>query len=189
MREHQSAKDKSAPWRFPVALDDVAEDGAHFDLIADEEIRAAVARVAGLRELPRLRADFEVKRLGDDALQVTGRVSATVEQACVVTLEPVANEVEEEVALLFAPPKAAAVPAAIERDGDEFVAPDADVDEVEPLVGGQVDLGAIATEFLILGLDPYPRKPGAVFEPPPEAEPEPGPFAALAALKKDQDDH
>jgi uncharacterized metal-binding protein YceD (DUF177 family) len=188
MPEHQSAKNESAPWRFPVALDDVAEDGAHFDLIADAEIRAAVARIAGLRELPRLRADFEVKRLGDDALQVTGRISATVEQACVVTLEPVANEVEEEVALLFAPPKAAAAPpAARERDGDEFVAPGAD--EVELLVGGQVDLGAIATEFLILGLDPYPRKPGAVFEPPPEAEPETGPFAALAALKKDRDDH
>ena len=28
------------------------------------------------------------------------------------------------------------------------------------LVGGTVDLGAIATEFLILGLDPYPRKTG-----------------------------
>ena len=29
----------------------------------------------------------------------------------------------------------------------------------EPLIGGIVDLGALATEFLILGLDPYPRKP------------------------------
>ena len=72
MREHQSAKNESAPWRFPVALDDVAENGAHFDLIADEEIRAAVARVAGLRELPRLRADFEVKRLGDDGSRSPG---------------------------------------------------------------------------------------------------------------------
>ncbi len=37
----------------------------------------------------------------------------------------------------------------------------------EPLVGGTVDLGAIATEFLILGIDPYPRKPGAEFDAPP----------------------
>ena len=28
-----------------------------------------------------------------------------------------------------------------------------------------VDLGAIATEFLILGIDPYPRKAGAEFAP------------------------
>ena len=32
----------------------------------------------------------------------------------------------------------------------------------ETLHGGVVDLGAVATEFLILGIDPYPRKPGAV---------------------------
>lgn len=35
----------------------------------------------------------------------------------------------------------------------------------------------------MLGLDPYPRKPDAVFRPPPDEEPDPGPFAALAGLK------
>ena len=54
----------------------------------------------------------------------------------------------------------------------------------EPLIDGIVDLGALATEFLILGLEPYPRKPDAVFEPPQDAAPEPGPFAALAKLAK-----
>jgi hypothetical protein len=52
------------------------------------------------------------------------------------------------------------------------------------MVDGVVDLGAIATEFLILGIDPYPRKPGAVFEPPQSGDGEASPFAALAALKK-----
>lgn len=58
----------------------------------------------------------------------------------------------------------------------------------EPLLGGVVDLGALATEFLILGLDPYPRKSGAVFEAPPDRKPEDSPFAALAKLTKGQDD-
>ena len=57
----------------------------------------------------------------------------------------------------------------------------------EPLIGGVVDLGALATEFLILGLDPYPRKAGAVFQPPAQAQPDESPFAALAKLKKGQD--
>jgi hypothetical protein len=39
------------------------------------------------------------------------------------------------------------------------------------------------TEFLILGLDPYPRKPGVVFQPPHDDKPDPGPFAGLAKLK------
>ncbi len=61
--------------------------------------------------------------------------------------------------------------------------------EPEPLVDGVVDLGALATEFLILGLDPYPRKPGAVFQPPQDSKPDGGPFAALAGLTKGRDDH
>ena len=48
-----------------------------------------------------------------------------------------------------------------------------------------VDLGAVATEFLLLGIDPYPRKPGAVFDAPATGDPAGHPFAALAALKKD----
>jgi hypothetical protein len=61
--------------------------------------------------------------------------------------------------------------------------------EVEPLVAGSIDLGAVATEFLLLGLNPYPRKPGVEFQPPPDASSDEGPFAALAALKKDSDAH
>lgn len=182
MREHRSEKSAAAPWQVPVAIEDVAETGAHFDLAADAQIRAAVARTAGLRDLPRLEASFDVTRRGAGGLRVAGRVSATVGQVCVVTLEPVANDVEETVDLLFVPPSTAKAADAEAPQGEG-------VNETEPLIGGVVDLGALAVEFLILGLDPYPRKPGAVFQPPAEATPEESPFAALAALKKGSDGH
>ena len=51
----------------------------------------------------------------------------------------------------------------------------------------QLDLGAIATEFLILGIDPYPRKAGVEFAPPAVENDDPHPFAALAALKNGPD--
>jgi len=183
-----AAKDRSAPapWHVPVAREDVAETGQHFDLMADREIRAAVASLVGLRDLPRLEARFHVTRAGDGGLHVCGHVSATVGQNCVVTLEPLTNEVEEDVDLVFAPP-----PPEPERvEADEADSEDAaprrtrNWNEPEPLLGGVVDLGALATEFLILGLDPYPRKPGAVFEAPQDVKPEAGPFAALAKLAK-----
>ena len=139
-----------------------------------------MARVAGLREVPRLQASFDVSRRSGGGLRVTGLVSATVGQNCVVTLEPLANEVEETVDLLFVPQRAPA------RQEDETEAKPRHVnwDDPEP-IGGVVDLGALATEFLILGLDPYPRKPGAVFEPPQDRKLETGAFAALAKLAKD----
>jgi uncharacterized metal-binding protein YceD (DUF177 family) len=166
-----------------VRLEDIPETGERFDLEADAGVRAAVAKVAGLRDLPRLQARFDVTRRGAGGLHVSGSVSATVGQTCVVTLEPLDNEIEESIDLAFMPQQAAA-PSGPEEDDHEPQPQDVKLNDPEPLIGGTVDLGALATEFLILGLDPYPRKPGAVFESPLEDKPDPGPFAALAKLKK-----
>jgi hypothetical protein len=189
MSERKADKQAPAPWQVPVAIEDVAETGQHFDLVADNDVRTAVARVAGLRDLPKLEAHFDVTRHGAaGGLHVCGRVSATVGQNCVVTLEPLTNEIEEDIDLVFAPPQPAA-PAERKAGRDEAAEADSERPQrswngPEPLLGGVVDLGALATEFLILGIDPYPRKPGAVFEPPQDVKPDPGPFAALAGLKE-----
>jgi len=167
------------PWSAPVALHEVPETGRHVELIADERTRAAIAKLAGLRSLPRLAAVFDVTLRGREALRVVGHVTATVGQACVVTLEPIENEVNEEIDLVFTP-TAAVAPA---DHGGAGVVIDAR-DAPEPLTGGVVDLGALATEFLILGVDPYPRKPGAVLEVSSAGDDSVKPFAALAALKK-----
>ncbi|MTW17433.1 DUF177 domain-containing protein [Rhodoplanes serenus] len=162
------------PWSVPVKLDDVSEEGLTLHLSADAPAREAIARLGGLTGLPRLAADFELTRQGR-GLRVVGTVTATAGQTCVVTLEPMESEIAEAVDLVFSP-DAPAEEAGPPRDPEAAEPP-------EPLVGGTVDLGAVATEFLLLGLDPYPRKPGAVFDPPADGAPEPGPFAALAALK------
>ena len=72
MPKANSEKLPAPPWQVPVAVDDVPETGQHFDLIADAGVRAAVAQLAGLRDLPRLQASFDVKRHGAGGLHVTG---------------------------------------------------------------------------------------------------------------------
>jgi hypothetical protein len=183
MREHRRQQSET-PWRVPVAVADVAETGEHMDLVADAETRAGIARVAGLGDLPRLEASFDLLPHSGGGLRVTGRVSATVGQTCVVTLEPLTNEVEEEIDLLYMPPAASAAALAVDDEPEPETEPK--WGEPEPLIGGSVDLGGLATEFLILGLDPYPRKPGAVFEPPHDKPAEAGPFAGLAGLMKNR---
>jgi uncharacterized metal-binding protein YceD (DUF177 family) len=171
---HQRSHADSA-WSLPIALEDVPETGLRLALVADERIRALVAKLADLRALPRLEATFELTRHGSEGLHVVGTLSATVGQTCVVTLDPIENEIEETIDLIFAPAQAAiAVSTGIE---------DVAVEAPDPLTGGMVDLGAIATEFLMLAIDPYPRKPGAMFEPPAPPDDSSNPFAALAALK------
>ena len=103
-----------------------------------------------------------------------------VRQTCVVTLDPVENEINETIKVDFAPPREGAGSTAdIEVDAA------ASLEEVEPLIGNAVDLGLLATEFFILGIDPYPRRPDAAFDAP-KAAADPGnhAFAGLAALQK-----
>lgn len=166
------------PWSVPVAVEDIPDSGLHVAIDAPAAARAGVAELAGLRDLPQLSAVFDLTRQGA-GVHVSGQVSARVGQTCVVTLEPIESAVEEAVDLKFVPANGSeAEPKSARkrpRDGDE---------PSEPLFNGRLDLGALATEFLILGIDPYPRKAGAEFAPPKLEDTSEHPFAALESLKK-----
>jgi hypothetical protein len=172
--------DPHRPWSRCVALDDIPDEGLQVELHADAEVRASLARTAQLRDLPRLEARFEVRKQGSGRLHVTGEVSAIVGQNCVITLEPIEQNLVELVDVSFAPEAAGTLDHG-EGEGSFAMA---DAELPEPMVGGVIDLGAIATEYLLLGIDPYPRKEGAVFESATAGNPAESPFAALAALKK-----
>ena len=177
MAEH-TEQTPERPWSVVVPLHEISESGKRVALEANAEVLAALAKPAGVDAVERLTASFDLTLRGRDGLHVDGRVSATVRQSCVVTLEPVVNEIDETVDVDFAPARAAAAaPNDIEEEA-------ATPDEPEPLVGNSVDLGLLATEFLILGVDPYPRKPGAAFAPPEPADPGEHPVAALAGWTK-----
>lgn len=169
----------SGPWSVPVAVDDIPDTGRHFEIEASEAVRAQVLElVAGLatvHDLPRLAAVFDLTRQGAK-VHVTGRVTARVGQTCVVSLEPMESDIDEPVDLQFVPTAAAPDEREIEIK--------ADAEEAEPLVGGTVDIGALAVEFLVLGVNPYPRKPGAQFGSLTVGDDGPRHFAALEALKK-----
>ena len=177
---------------------------------ADPEERAALAALDAIPAIHALKATFKVARHGK-FLRVMGEVRARVAQTCVVTLEDFDSEIVEPMDVRFAEPpprmvepkrepegrasrrraetlraeasraeaarKAAPAPAALEEEGDE--------DPPDLIVDGRIDLGALAAEFLALWLDPYPRKPGAAFEPGEEEAGRDSPFAALARLRGD----
>jgi len=175
------------PWSVPVRLSDIAETGRRVTLEADASTRAALAGALGVDSVQRASATFDLSHWGHDGLHVAGRVSATVGQSCVVTLEPVVNEINEDVDVDFAPE-----PAAVARPKSEEEAPSS-IEGPDPLVGDSIDVGVLATEYLILGVDPHPRKAGIAFDAPKTGEKtgenaedaaEGSPFAALAALKK-----
>jgi hypothetical protein len=172
----------SNPWSSRATVTQIPETGLHRDIEADGSVRTALAKIAGLRDIAFARASFDLTRGRDDSVHVQGRVSARIGQTCVVSLDPIENDIVEEIDLIFVP----------EGRVREFAVPDNDdngfsgeiPNPPEPIVDGIIDLGRLATDVLFLGIDPYPRKPDAVFVAPASAmDPEDHPFAALKNLK------
>jgi hypothetical protein len=176
--------DKADPWSAPVTVAQIPDTGLHRDIEADPAAREAMAAVAGLREILSASASLDVTPKGGGRFHVAGRVRARIGQSCVVTLDPIENDLDEDVDLIFAPPEQIPEMADLVDDAAES---DAEIpDPPEPIVNGVIDLGRVATDALFLAIDPYPRKPDAVFEPPVvSADPEDHPFAALKALRLD----
>ena len=172
------------PWRSPVTVAQIPDTGLHRELEASGAERRAMAEVAGLRDVLSAHADFDVEPKSGGRVQVTGRVRARIGQTCVVTLDPIESEIDEEVDLTFAPEaETRRLEDLIEEGQDDEGPPDV-ADPPEAIVNGIIDLGRIATDALFLAIDPYPRKPGAVFEAEVAApDPEDHPFAALKALQ------
>ena len=177
-------KDRADPWSIPVVVAQIPDTGLHREFEAGPATRAAMAEVAGLREILSARAWLDVTPRGGGRVQVAGRVQAKVGQTCVVSLEPIENDIDEAIDLIFAPPEQIPELASLV---DEAIESEVEIpDPPEPIENGVIDLGRVATDALFLAVDPYPRKPDAVFEPPvvPE-DPEDHPFAALKALQLD----
>jgi uncharacterized metal-binding protein YceD (DUF177 family) len=174
--------EKSDPWRVPVAVAQIPETGLHRDIEADPAVRQAMAEVGGLREMLSAQASLDVTPISGGRFHVAGHVRARIGQTCVVTLEEIETDIDEPVDLIFAPPEQVPQMAALVDEVEE--SDEETPDPLEPIENGMIDLGKVASDALYLAVDPYPRKPGAVFEPKVEAaDPEDHPFAALRALK------
>ena len=184
MSKTDGISDKPDPWRVPLVVAQIPEVGLHRDIEADQPVRKAMAEVAGLREILSASASLDVMPRGGGRFHVAGRVRARVGQTCVVTLDPIENDIDEPIDLMFAPPEQ--IPELSDLVDEAAESEEEIPDPPEPIVNGIIDLGRLATDALFLTIDPYPRKPGAVFEPRVEADdPEDHPFAALKALKPD----
>jgi hypothetical protein len=156
---------EQAPFSRLIRVETIPEGGLERIIEASEAERLALAKINGLPAIARLEAKFTLARAGRGAIRVQGAVHAEATQACVLTLEPLDVVLDEPVDVRFVapagesasrrgPPVATAEPDAFAFGGD---------DEPDPIVDGKIDLGALAAEFMVLGLDPYPRKPGVGF--------------------------
>lgn len=157
----------ASEWSFLVEIDKIDSAPKSVSFEADAEQRADLARRLGIVSVESAAATVTLQRAGGGVVHAMGFVRADVTQACVVTLAPVPDHVEEEFEGWFGD-KTSAVSFARARQEREAKKGHVEAEileesvDPEPILNGKVDVGELATQYLSLGLNPYPHAEGVV---------------------------
>lgn len=169
----------------PINVEKVKSKGVREKISAKPEECEKLTSQLNINKLDALNFDCTLMPWKKGGVEVSGVVTATIEEICVVTLEVFTTEIKQDIKRYY------------ERAGRS--APEIPVVDMEKLEddlpdqfeGGQIDIGDIAVETLALCLSPHPRKPGAVFTDHVESDPDSpddparkNPFDVLQQLKK-----
>lgn len=164
------------PFSEVVRINEIGA-GLERRLVPDAAAVKRIVKALDLASLTAFEADLKIApaRVG---WTLTGRVVATLEQVCGITLDPLPVQVDERFSVDLV--------EAVEPETDEIEVT-LDDDSPDVIEDGRIDLGQYAVEQLALTLDPFPRKPGAEFVQPEEPA-EISPFAVLKAFKARDED-
>ncbi|WP_190275458.1 DUF177 domain-containing protein [Candidatus Puniceispirillum marinum] len=117
-------------------------------------------------------AELQIRKVARDCWDIQGRLTADVVQSCVVTGEPLAESVDFTLEERYV------------RLIDDTTSVEVDLDGVEPLKNGFIDLGEMVMQSLALAVTAWPRATGAAEYTEPEPVKSDHPFAGLAAMKQ-----
>lgn len=179
--EHGTTTAIKPPFSRIVAPDERgASLAGRIEANADE--RAALSDFYRLDSIGALSLDYSLDPLPSGCWRLTGKLEAKLTQLCVVTLEPLAEAISEDVSVEFWPEH-------LLKKADTAIDPAElmESDPPEPIVNGRIDLGHLTAELFASAINPYPRKEDAEFgwtDPKDVQEGDTSkPFAALARLK------
>ncbi len=145
------------------------------DFVATLDERTSLAERLLIESITSFSVDYVLQSTHDPKLfYLKGHLKAQVVQKCIVTEAPVNEKIDDQFDVVLRDEK--------RPDEDSFDIEEP-IDDVDYIENGEIDLGEIATQYLILNLNPYPKSEEAskssAFN-----EKKPNPFAVLEKLKK-----
>ena len=167
------------------AVQDIPETGLAIERSASAEERDRIAQALELVGCRSLDVRYTLTPRGGGHVHLSGELQAQVEQTCVVTLEPLVNDVTASFKVDYWPETDMPEPSGGVVDMHEEA-------DLEPIVAGQIEVGRVVFDSLAGAIDLFPRKPGVTFDPPEtlhggdDAQGTGSPFAALAKIKSKQ---
>lgn len=120
-----------------------------YTIKATSDEKKALAERLGIVSLDEFEASFKIQWRGGSALNhdVYGALQAKVTQQCVVSQKHVFEIIQEEFYFRIAH---SSMEEALQENLDAF-------EDIELCEVDEIDIGEIATQYLILALNPYPR--------------------------------
>lgn len=169
------------PLAWSHRVSEIPEPSLREARTASPDERLAIANSLDIVACDALECVYTIRSLGQGRYRMRGTVKARVTQRCVVTLEPLSQEIAEHFDVEFWPP--GTLPDVGDAEVEVLSVP-----EIEPIPHGMIEAGRVIGEIVAAALDPYPRKADASLEWQEDdgaaAPEESGPFAALKKLKK-----
>jgi uncharacterized metal-binding protein YceD (DUF177 family) len=182
---------RQTEFSHPVSVDRLNETETFLKLSANEKERKSLSDRFGVASIESLNADvrIEPKSKGKKVqVMVDADISAKVTQTCVVTLDPIKNEVHTKAQVHFVSDEPEI------SGGDEIWGEDDDLPDL--IIDGVIDVGELVAEQVALLLDPFPRSLGVQFDIEDKdvdtlegVDKRPHPFAVLEKLKGKFDDN
>ena len=169
----------------PLNVTKLKSKGLREHITANQEERSKLAEQLAIDAVDVLSFKCVLMPWKKGGVELTGQLTATIKETCVVTLEVFATEVLQDVKRYFdSPRRTETEPPLLDLESIDDNVPDI-------IENGMLDIGDIAIETLALVLSPHPRKPDAVFidhvESNPDSPDDPAkenPFDVLQQLKK-----
>lgn len=166
-----------------VDVSHLAPEGRSEHLTATAEECEALAARFDVDAIHALTVDLSIQPWKKGACRVRGTAVVRMTRTCVISLDQFENTLEVKLDRLYASSPS------YRADGKEIVV-SLDDEDFGEIVDGEIEIGEMAVEELLLELDPHPRKPGASFTPEPANDSadvtEAGrssPFAVLKSLR------
>lgn len=184
-------------WSIFLETEDIDESGIDMDVALPDECKESICQRLNLQSIKSLKANLRFERHAvNKAVHVEGSITADVEQKCVVTMEPVCEQVTDEFEAWYSDKGQTVSFAKARRERMSAQEQDEqpvleEEDDPESIVDGKIDIGELIVQYFSLALEPYPRIAGARgnFGDPLEDAPEDtynNPFAALKDWKSSE---
>jgi len=172
------------PLDWSHAVGEIPREGLRVVRTATGQEAARLGATLDVLSCESLEVSYHIRPITHGRYRAEGRLTAVLEQSCVVTLAPVRSVVEEPIRVEFWPADQLAHSSNVDLEHSVL-----EGEEVEPIENHRLEIGRIVYEIVSAAIDPYPRAEGAEFVWAEEGGSEAaqrghsGPFAALAKWK------